>query len=676
MITCAFSVIIMSMANNSFPCRKSIIMKRHLFWLLCVFVLLLLQYPVSAADQKAEEPVRMEEVVVVASPIIEGNRITDAGTQITTVSKKQIDDLNAQDLPSALRRTPGVVISRHNFVGSFGGGDGGAIYIRGMGSSRPGAEIQMLVDGVPKFAGIWTHPLMDIMSVDIADKIEIYKGAQPVLFGNMTAGAVNIITKSQKEEGFFTRLNFAGGSYHTFIETVEHGGKIKNTDYYLLQSFKQSSGHRENAGGELQNYFGHIGHQFSDKWKISLTANATHNNASDPGPENRPQERQGNFKTQDNLAIATLTHAYDVVKGDWKVYWNNGEANWKDQYDLAGLFHYDTITNFDNYGMRAREVFKPWTGGVLTAGADWDCTSGTVTIDRELSRPDSYFSRDTFRILSPYLSLGHEFNLTKQWTLIPSAGVRYYNHSDFDARWAPQAGLVLRNPLTDIHLFYGRGINYPGLYVVAQSNMFWGNNVRWKDLDPETVDHLEAGISRFFGRKVHADLTWFHDKGSNRLIMITSPAPPHYENIADFETQGLEATLTVEPIKDLSLFTGGTWIYKRSPDNLPYAPQWTASAGGNLRLFQYLKISLDTTYQDSQYVANNRSLNYGGTSVTKVDGFWILNGKISWEFKLPSPKLRGDVFLAGENLTNVNYAYKKDYPMPGINCLLGVNIKF
>ena len=75
-------------------------------------------------------------------------------------------------------------------------------------------------------------------------------------------------------------------------------------------------------------------------------------------------------------------------------------------------------------------------------------------------------------------------------------------------------------------------------------------------------------------------------------------------------------------------------------------------------------------------MANNRSLNYGGTSVTKVDGFWILNGKISWEFKLPSPKLRGDVFLAGENLTNVNYAYKKDYPMPGINCLLGVNIKF
>ncbi|MDD4355992.1 MAG: TonB-dependent receptor plug domain-containing protein [Smithellaceae bacterium] len=650
-------------------------MKRRLWGALCLFAVLFFQCPAFTADQKSEDPVRMEEVVVVASPIIEGNRVTHSGNQVTTVSKKQIDDLNAQDLPSALRRTPGINISRHNFVGSFGGGDGGAVYIRGMGSSRPGAEIQMLVDGVPKFAGIWTHPLMDIISVDIADRIDITKGAHPVLFGNMTAGAVNILTKTQKENGFSTSLRGAAGSYHTWIESLEHGGKISNTDYYLLQSFKQSSGHRENAGGELQNYFGHIGHQLSDKWKISLTANATHNFADDPGPENRPQERQGTFKTEDYLGIATLSHTYGIVQGDWKVYWNNGIAKWTDQYDLADHFYYDTITKFDNYGIRAREVIQPWTGGTFTVGADWDCTSGTVTINRGLLRQGSYFSRDTFRILSPYFLLGHEFNLIKEWKWIPSAGVRYYSHSDLDARWAPQAGIVLKDSLTDLHLFYGRGVNYPGLYVVAQSNMLWRGNTRWKDLDPETVDHLEAGIGRFLGPKTRIDLTWFYDKGSNRLIIITSPAPPHYENIANFETQGLEATLTVEPVKNLSLFTGGTWIYKRSPDNLPYAPEWTASAGGNLRLFRYLKISLDTTYQDSQYVANNRNLNYG-TSISKIDGFWILNGKISWDFSLPKPALTGEIYLAGENLTNVHYAYKKDYPMPGINCLLGLNIGF
>jgi outer membrane cobalamin receptor len=630
----------------------------------------------AAADSSNEEPVRMQEIVVVASPIIDGNQVSDSGNQVTIVSKRQIEDLNAMDLPSALRLTPGVVISRHNPVGGFGGGDGGAIFIRGMGSSRPGAEIQMLVDGIPKFAGIWTHPLMDIMSVDIAERIEVYKGAQPVLFGNMAMGAINVITKKQKEEGFSTRIQGAIGSYNTFVETFEHGGKIKDLDYYLVQSFKQSGGHRENADGELQDYFARVGYRLTDAWSLALTANATHNFADDPGPIDRPEERQGTFRTEDNMNIVTLSHSYDKITGEVKAYWNNGKMSWINQRDPVGMFNFDTITKFDNYGLRAREILNLWSGGTLTTGADFDFISGTVSIDNAAPRPDSNFPRDTFRIMSPYIEVSQELEPIRNWILIPALGIRYYDHSRFAERFTPQAGLVLRNTSTDFHAFYSRGINYPGLYVVAQSNMFWGGNTLWKNLDPETVDHFEAGIARSVGSKVRADITLFHDKGSNRLIMITSPAPPHYENIASFETQGVEATLTFQPVKDLSLFTGGTWIYERSPDNLPYAPQWTASAGGNLRLFNRLKITLDTLFQDSQYAASNRIINYGGTGIARIDGFWILNGKISWDFKWPSPKARGDIFLAGENLTNVSYAYKKDYPMPGINVMVGVNLKF
>jgi hypothetical protein len=39
------------------------------------------------------------------------------------------------------------------------------------------------------------------------------------------------------------------------------------------------------------------------------------------------------------------------------------------------------------------------------------------------------------------------------------------------------------------------------------------------------------------------------------------------------------------------------------------------------------------------------------------------------------PKLASELFPAGENLTNVSYTYQKDYPMPGINCMLGANFK-
>jgi outer membrane cobalamin receptor len=629
-----------------------------------------------AADRDGREPVRMEEVVVTASPIIEGNRVSDFGGSSTVVTEEQIADLNAQDLPSALRLTPGVVISRHNPIGSFGGGEGGAIYIRGMGSSRPGAEIQTLVDGIPKFVSVWSHPLMDTLSIDPVESIEIYKGAQPLQFGNSAFGAVNMITKRQREEGFSTRLQGGYGSYNTVVEVFEHGGKIQNTDYYLVQSFRSSSGHRDNAGGQLQEYFGRVGHQLTGNWALSLTANGTDNYANDPGPEGRPREAQGTYKVEDGMTVATLAHEFAGAKGDVKAWWNGGKASWVRQFDLANLFYYDTTTHYDNYGVRARENLTPWKGGTLVAGLDLDFLSGKVEIDRAAPRPDAFFPTQTFRIVSPYAGLSQEIPAGGSWILIPSAGIRSYSHSDFDSQWAPQAGLVLRNPETDIHASYGRGVSYPGIYVVAQSNLFWGGNTRWKDLEAETVDHFEAGIAHSFNPKIRADVTFFHDKGRNRLILVTSPAPPHYENIAEFRLQGMEATVSFTPTKEFTTFVGATWIPDRSPANLPYVPEWSASAGMNWRFLERFRLSLDALWQASQYVANTRVANYGGSSIAEVGGFFLLNGKISWDFKLSSPKLAGEIFLAGENLADQDYAYKKDYPMPGITGMVGVNLKF
>ena len=642
-----------------------------------LFTFLLAWAPAGlAAEAEGEKPIRMDEVVVTASPIIEGNRVNNFGGSSTVVTEEQIVDLNAQDLPSALRLVPGVGISRHNPIGSFGGSEGGAITIRGMGSSRPGAEIQTLVDGIPKCVSVWSHPLMDTLSIDPVERIEVYKGAQPLQFGNSAFGAVNLITKRQREEGFTTRLQGGYGSYNTVIEVLEHGGRIQNTDYYLVQSFRRSEGHRDNAEGQLQEVFARVGHQLTGNWTLSLTASGTNNYANDPGPEGRPREAQGTYEVEDGMTVATLAHDFTGAKGDVKAWWNGGKASWVRQFDLANLFHYDTITHYDNYGVRARENLTPWRGGTLMAGLDLDFLGGKVLIDRAAPRPDSSFPTETFRIVSPYTGLSQEIPVSGSWRLIPSAGIRFYGHSDFDSQWAPQAGLVLRSPDTDFHVNYGRGVNYPGIFVAAQSSLFWGGNTLWKDLEAETVDHFEAGISHSFTPKIRADVTWFTDRGRNRYILITAPSPPRYENIAEFRTQGVEATVTFSPTRDFSTFAGATWIAYRSPDNLPYVPEWSASAGMNWRFLERFRLSLDALWQASQYAANTRIPNYGGTSIAEVGGFFLLNGKISRDFRMLSHGLRGEIFLAGENLADRSYAYKKDYPMPGITGMVGVNLKF
>jgi len=148
----------------------------------------------AGAEETFTGAQELEGIVVTSTPIIEGNVVDSFGSTRTIVTEEQIRNLNAQDLATALRRTPGVTISRYNPIGSHGGAQGGGIFIRGMGSSRPGSEIKTFIDGVPMYMGLWNHPLLDLLSIDTAAAIEVFKSPQPQRFGN-AFGAVNILPK-------------------------------------------------------------------------------------------------------------------------------------------------------------------------------------------------------------------------------------------------------------------------------------------------------------------------------------------------------------------------------------------------------------------------------------------------------------------------------------------------
>ena len=118
---------------------------------------------------------------------------------------------------------------------------------------------------------------MDVLNVDIVDTIDVYKGAQPVLFGNMAFGAVDIHTKRMRDTGFRTILSAAYGSNNTITGAFENGGKLERADYYVLGGYRSSDGHRENSDGELQDFYGHFGYELSENWGIDLTFIHTNN---------------------------------------------------------------------------------------------------------------------------------------------------------------------------------------------------------------------------------------------------------------------------------------------------------------------------------------------------------------------------------------------------------------
>jgi outer membrane cobalamin receptor len=640
------------------------IMQRITGWLgvaLCIFLPAL----GLAQERSTGKALKVEAVEVVASPIIEGNQVTDYASQVTIVTDKQIDGLNALDLPSALRRAPGVNISRYNLVGSYGGADGGAVFIRGMGGERPGAEVQTLIDGKPVFQGVFTHPLMDLLSVDNVDTIEIYKGAQPVFLGNMAYGAVNIITKRKTSPGFETRIGAGYGSHNTLNTGLSHGGKIDRWDYYLVGSYKSSDGHREDADGQLQNYSGRAGYQLAKEWHLSFTAGYTSNWADDPGREGAVKPPvTPMFTTRDALYDLTLSHDSSWGKGLVKVFYDDGVARWR-QYDAGRRQIFNSNTDWDNAGIKAEERLHLWKGGEVVLGYDYFRYGGKF----EEVRPTSTvrLGETFFYNSAPYLAVSQ--TLGDKLQVVPSAGIRYNMSKYFgdDVGW--QAGLILRHQDTEVHAQYAHGFNLPGVYVVYQYQV-WNQGEKWKNLDSEKIDHYEVGVSQKFTSWLKGDLTFFWDYGKDRLIFKSPPA--RFENLNEYHTRGFEATVRFTPSKYLEIFVGGTHL-KATPGDLPYAPEVTLTGGVAYSFWDRFLLNVDAQYVAERYVSNPR---YPTATPGKVSDYYLLNSKLTFRLTPKQAAVQSHFYLAGENLTDKQYQYLPGYPAPGITIMGGAILAF
>jgi len=397
---------------------------------------------VGAAQLFAEEPVVLEKVVVLASPVVAETSIDSYAGRKTVVGQDQLDALDAQDLASALRRTPGVSITRYNAVGAFGGGEGGMILVRGLGSSRPGGEIKLTVDGVPKYNAVFNHPLLDLMSLDLAANIEVSRCAAPLEVGNSFA-SINLVSPRATTTEPSGQLALTYGSFATTTETFAAGEKTGNFDVYAGQSYRASDGDRPDSGGKLNSQLVHLGWQPDKIWDISYLANHTNNQATDPGPVSATglaQTRGDIYATRDWFHLATAAHHTDAEEGWFKAYLDTGEGDWLRRYSSGND---DSLNHYRLSGMRARETLHLWSDGEIITGADYDLSQGQSTTVPASGGSTSNFGPTEFRLFSAYTGLRQNFAIGDGVRLTPSAGVRYYNHAEFGTAWAPQAGAVL-----------------------------------------------------------------------------------------------------------------------------------------------------------------------------------------------------------------------------------------
>jgi len=614
-------------------------------------------------------PVELPQTSVIGSSVIDQNKVDSFGSLSTVVGQDQIRDLNALDLSSALRRTPGVTVSRFNPVGSFGGAEGGAVYIRGMGASRPGSEIKTYVDGVPFYMGVWGHPLLDLLPISAMQSISVYKGPQPQKFGN-TFAAIDLTPRvAEAGDNQHGELQLTAGSFRTATDQASLLGRSGDWDYLLAQGAARSDGDRPDGEGRLNNGLARIGYRLNDNWSAGVLLLHANNQASDPGQEGLPETKTGKFNTRGTLASASLSHDYEWGNGSVKLYHNQGRGSALEQQGLDG----DTISDFTLQGLRWEENLRPWHNGEVALGLDIDESQGSVKYQRVAPAPRGDFDAPTLRVVSPHVALSHAFELNDRWTLTPSAGIRSYDHNVFESATAPHAGVLLSTSNVELRANMSRGINYPGLEASVMSNLIPALGESWKDLKPEKLDHQELGVKFNPIDSATLDLAVFKDKLQDRYLFAFPPAvsQPSYINLGDYAIKGAEATWQQRWTDNWSSFVGFTWL-DPSLKTLPYAPKQSLSLGTTYETGPW-RFSADAQYQKDMYVlAEERSA--GTTNFAKVDSFTVVNARVG--YAVPALGKVGEVFVAVENLFDRDYAYRTGYPMPGTSAQLGVKMGF
>ena len=595
-------------------------------------------------------------VTVTASPVIEGNRTDPFASFSTSVDAAQVQDLNAVDLASALRRTPGVTISRFNPVGSFGGEEGGAVYIRGMGSSRPGSEIKTYVDGVPFYMAVWSHPLLDLLPVNAMARIEVLKGPQPQVVGN-TFGAINPVPKQAgKGDGVTGDAQISGGSFGTVIEQFDLSGRSGDLDYSLAQGYAKSSGHRADADGQLANFMGRVGYKFNAQWSANVLLLNVDNTASDPGHTTTLVGKGDQYNTRGTLAAITVAHDHDWLKGSFKAYENNGQAE-----QIPGF-----TSKFNMSGVRWREEIKAWPGGKLLAGVDIDKLSGEVL--------PIGFSSEKLTLTSPYVAVSHSASLGQGWTVTPSAGLRSYRHSVLGDSSAPHAGVVLTSAeQLALRANVSKGVSYPGLDAAVLSQLIPALGASWKALGAEKMDHKELGLTWFPQAHTTVDVSVFSDYVTDRYVFAFPPAvaAPAFVNLGTYDVSGSEVSVQHQVGAGWRLFAALTSL-RSSKSDLPYAPSSSVSVGANWQGGSW-RVSMDAQNQSNMVVLGQARAN-GAPNTTKVDGFTVANVRVAYQ--VPALGKRGEVFVAAENLLDQQYQFRAGYPMPGRSVQVGLHASF
>ena len=609
-----------------------------------LFALFLLSAVAEAVGQDSTRTYEMDPLVIT------GTRITrqksEIPASISVISRKEIENnTQVNILPVLANKVPGLFVNERNIVGYGVGPDsGGNISIRGV-SGTPNTRILMLIDGQPQFMGIFGHPIADAYTGSDIERVEVIRGPGSILYGsNALGGAVNLITR-QPEEGLMLYGKGAYGSYNTSLFTGSVGFNKNKFNVFGSVNYERTDGNRSDANDAFKNTTGYLklDYQITKNLNLSLDGNIIDAKYNFPGSVENPQDTARRDFLRSRAAVA-LENRYEKVEGAFMFFYNYGDHAFTDGFR----------SNDHNYGLTFYQNLKLFKGNVITVGYDFKKFGGQATNIYTPEFIPNGFDTD-HEITENDLYALFQQNIKK---FSFDIGYRYVNNSNYGNQHVPAAGISYRfTPNTFLKASATKGFRSPAIVDLflfptstdtLQAEELWNYELTW-------------GQS-FIERKLDFEITGFIIDGENMIqeVLISAP-PPIKQNTGAFTNKGIEFSANYNPLSKLNFNLNYTYL--STSEEFKYAPK------NEINFHGFYDLNPVSFMLLLKYV-NGLNTFITPQEVTKVN-YTLLNLKVNWHAARWL-----NVFVEGNNLFDTAYEIDRGFPMPGINLLAGVELRY
>ena len=586
-----------------------------------------------------------------AQIVVTGTRNETAASSLpvslTVVNHEKLqENCRLSILPTLTEQVPGLFSTSRGVLGyGVSTGAAGNIKIRGVGS---GAQLLVLVDGQPQYAGLMGHPIPDAYQTMMAERVEVLRGPASLYYGsNAMAGVVNIVTRQMKQDGQKTDIQLGGGSYGTLQGEAVNRARIGRFSSIVGISYQRTDGHRANSNFEQEAGFVKLGYDLSENWQLTADANLTHFNASNPGPANAPLI-DNDSKITRGLASFSVLNNYGKTNGSLRGYYDWGHHNIDDGYGIGGTpraYHY--LHNDHIAGITWYQSASFFEGNRVTVGLDWQHFGGEAwNRFNDGVTPFATLADTTQNEVGAYVDFRQE---VCSWFSF-DAGVRLDWHSQAGTELVPQGGVTFHpSSSSDLKAIVSKGFRNP---IIREMYMFPPHN---PDLEPERMMNYELSYAQRFQRG-HLGANLFLIKGDNLInTVMQATGRPLNVNTGSFTNHGFELSGDYQLTSHWGLNANYSYLHMKKA--IEGAPEGKFYLGANYTCGRFALV------MGLQHISGLH------ISATEKENFTLLNATASYRIL---PELA--VYVKGDNLLAERYQTYAGFPMPKATFMGGVRV--